>query len=421
MTRAPIPPLARHVARAAMFVCTLTAAAAPYAHAGDDSDDGWRRDARQAVVYTESNIATPGGNTILAYTRERGGRLVPVPGSPFATRGTGVLDPSLALGPFDSDQLIITNAEHTLLFAVNPGSNTIAVFHIGVDGSLVHVAGSPFPSGGVDPSSVGLAKDTLVVANKALDPAQPNGKTPNYASFKVSPDGQLAPIATSIVSVAPGTAPSQSLIPPNARFAFGSDFLGGTLQSFIVQPDGSLTQNLPQPVADAPFVGSSAPHLALGLAAHPSRPVVYAGLVTINKVAVYQYDANGVLSFVRAVGDSGAGVCWIRVSTDGTRMYASNTGDNSISVYDTSDALNPVQIQRVVMKGAGGSYQIELDPSGRTLFAVSQRAAATTPLGQGNNLHVLDVMRDGRVVETAQSPLALPVPGNIRPQGLATF
>lgn len=405
---------------AVAIASVLAAFAAPVAHAGEDSDSGWERPQREAIVYTESNISTPGGNSILAYSRERGGRLKPLPGSPFSTRGTGVIDASLALGPFDSDQLITTNAEHTLLFAVNPGSNSVAVFHIQPDGALVHVQGSPFPSGGSNPVSVGLAKDTLVVVNKAMDPAQ-TVRTPNYASFHVAADGQLSPLAASIVSVTPGSSPSQALVPANARFAFGSDFLGGTLQSFAIQADGSLTQNLPQRVADLPFTGSAAPHLALGLAAHPSRPIVYAGLVTISKVAVYQYDGNGVLSFVRAVDDSGAGVCWIRVSADGTRMYTSNTGDNSISVYDTTDPFKPVQIQRQVLKGVGSSFQLELDASGRTLFAISQRAAATTPLGEGSNLHVLNVRPDGRVVETEHSPLALPVPANTRPQGLATL
>lgn len=405
---------------AVAIASVLAAFAAPVAHAADDDGGGWERPQREAVVYTESNVSTPGGNTILAYSRERGGRLKPLPGSPFSTRGTGVIDPSLALGPFDSDQLIITNAEHTLLFAANPGSNSIAVFHIQPDGALVHVQGSPFPSGGSNPVSVGLAKDTLVVVNKAMDPAQ-RVRTPNYASFHVAADGQLSPLATSIVSVAQGSSPSQALVPANARFAFGSDFLGGTLQSFAIQADGSLLQNLPQQVADLPFTGSAAPHLALGLAAHPSRPIVYAGLVTISKVAVYRYDANGVLSFVRAVDDSGAGVCWIRVSADGTRMYTSNTGDNSISVYDTTDPLKPVQIQRQVLKGAGSSFQLELDPSGRSLFAISQRAAATTAIGDGSNLHVLNVRQDGRVFETEHSPLALPVPATTRPQGLATW
>ena len=405
-------PVTRHaVAAAAALLAALVQVATP-AHAAGD--------AREAVVYAESNIATANGNSILAYKRV-GGRLTPLPGSPFMTRGAGVVDPTLALGPFDADQLIITNAEHTLLFAVNAGSNTIAVFRIAADGSLAHVAGSPFASGGSNPVSLGLSKDTLVVVNKAMDPNQKQRTPPNYATFRVSPGGQLSPIPQSIVSVAPGTSPSQALIPPGARFAFGADFLGGTLQSFVIQNDGSLTQNLPQSVSPIPFEGSAAPRLPLGLAAHPNRPVVYAGLVTISKVAVYQYDANGVLSFVRAVDDSGRGVCWIRVNAEGTRLYASNTGDNSISVFDTSDALNPVEIQHLNLQGVGGGFQLELDPSGRTLFTMSQRDAATIPLGQGNNLHVLNVNADGLLTEIAQSPLALPGPAGTRPQGLATF
>jgi DNA-binding beta-propeller fold protein YncE len=142
----------------------------------------------------------------------------------------------------------------------------------------------------------------------------------------------------------------------------------------------------------------------------------------LKKTASAEVQLRYLGSFVRAVDDSGAGVCWIRVSADGTRMYTSNTGDNSISVYDTTDPLKPVQIQRQVLKGAdSSSFQLELDPSGRTLFAISQRAAATTPLGEGSNLHVLNVRPDGRVFETEHSPLALPVPSTTRPQGLATL
>ncbi|MEP7084194.1 MAG: hypothetical protein ABI854_05605, partial [Betaproteobacteria bacterium] len=154
------------------------------AHAADKkSSDG--------VVYLESNIGTPGGNSIIAYQRDDKGRLSALPGSPFPTRGTGIFDLSLNLGPFDSDQNIIVNPERTLLFAVNSGSNTIAVFNIRADGSLVHVAGSPFPSGGINPVSVGLARDTLVVVNKAMDPQQPANQLPNYTTFRVFPDGRL--------------------------------------------------------------------------------------------------------------------------------------------------------------------------------------------------------------------------------------
>ena len=53
----------------------------------------------------------------------------PLAGSPFPTGGLGITF-TTALGPFDSDQEIIVNSTHTLLFAVNGGSDTIAVFRI---------------------------------------------------------------------------------------------------------------------------------------------------------------------------------------------------------------------------------------------------------------------------------------------------
>src|SRR5205085_6618926 len=125
----------------------------PAALASDDRDAS--DDPPSGVVYVESNIGTPGGNSILAFRRDSQGNLTPLPGSPFPTGGTGVFDTSLQLGPFDSDQNIIANPEHSLLFAVNAGSNTIAVYRILSDGTLRPVDGSPFPSGGVNPVSVG--------------------------------------------------------------------------------------------------------------------------------------------------------------------------------------------------------------------------------------------------------------------------
>jgi 6-phosphogluconolactonase (cycloisomerase 2 family) len=372
------------------------------------------------VVYVESNIATPQGNTILAYRRDSAGRLTPLPGSPFATRGTGVIDPSLALGPFDSDQQIITNAEHTLLFAVNPGSNTIAVFRIGADGSLTHVQGSPFPSGGTMPVSVGLSRDTLVVVNKAMDPNQ-TGHTPNFVSLRVHPDGRLEQAPLSTTNVATGASPSQALISSGKSFVFSADFLAGLLQSFHIRPDGALDQNPPQQLPASLFAGTSVPHLPLGLAAHPSRPIVYVGLVTLNKLAVYKYDDAGVLSFVTSVPSSGMAICWNRVNNDGTRLYAANTGDNSISVFDITNPVKPVEIQHLRLRGAGSLFEIELDPANRYLYGVTQRSGPATPLGQGNNLHVLRVAVDGRLTENDGSPLALPVPGGTRPQGVATF
>ena len=82
------------------------------------------------ILYTETNDPRPGMNAILAYRRGTDGSLTPLPGSPFTTGGVGVGDPTQGLGPLDSDQEVIASPDRRFLFAVNGGSNTIAVFRI---------------------------------------------------------------------------------------------------------------------------------------------------------------------------------------------------------------------------------------------------------------------------------------------------
>jgi 6-phosphogluconolactonase (cycloisomerase 2 family) len=374
------------------------------------------------LVYVESNIGIPGGNSILAFRRDRQGTLTPLPGSPFLTGGTGIVDLSLKLGPFDSDQNVITNPEHTLLFAVNSGSNSIAVFHIRADGSLIGAAGSPFPSGGINPVSVGLSNDILVVVNKNEDPNQNATQSlPNYTSFRVTPEGKLIPIPHSTVSVTPGSSPSQALTPRSAPLVFSTDFLGGLLESFVIDHNGRLLRNQPQTLPDSAFVGSSAPRLPLGLAVHPLFPVLYVGFTPINRVGVYRYDAGGRLEFVKTIADSGAAVCWLTVNKKGTRLYASNTGDNSISVFDLTNPTDPVEIQHVLLRGVGSSFQFALNNDDTFLHVVDQRASANTPPGQGNTLHVLSVNQDGTLDEVASSPTDLRLPEGTRPQGVVAF
>jgi 6-phosphogluconolactonase (cycloisomerase 2 family) len=75
----------------------------------------------------------------------------------------------------------------------------------------------------------------------------------------------------------------------------------------------------------------------------------------INEIAVYTYDERGRLSFVGTASDSGKAPCWTVVNHAGTRLYITNTGDNSISVYDLTDPLNPVEIQHFVMADTTGA------------------------------------------------------------------
>ena len=370
------------------------------------------------IIWLESNSTA--GNSILAFKNDGSGTPALLGTTPAG--GIGVFDGTFALGPFDSDQNLIVNPEGTLLFAVNSGSNSIAAFRITPEG-LQAVNGSPFPSGGSDPVSLGLMGDVLVVVNKDQDPAQnDNLVQPNYTTFRVWPNGQLSPIESSTVSVGYGTSPSQALIASQGSFVFGADFLGGLLQSFRLDEAGRLRQNLPQALPDSVFTGQTAPHLPLGMRTHPDLPILYVDITPISEVAVYRYDEQGIPSFVRTVSDVGAAPCWAVVNHTGTRLYVTNTGDNSIAVYELTNPLNPVEIQHFVMAPTtGAAFSTVIDSSDQWLY-VSSEQSGTSSTTAANAFHALKVMSDGTLTEPF-APAILPIGGNVpvRAQGIAVL
>jgi 6-phosphogluconolactonase (cycloisomerase 2 family) len=371
------------------------------------------------VVYVESN--DPAGNAILAFQRHGDGSLTPLPGSPFPTGGLGIT-PTFALGPFDSDQDVIINREGSLLFAVNGGSDTIAVFRINPDGSLAPVDGSPFPSGGSNPVSVGLSgDDVLCVVNQDQDPGHPGRFLPDYTSFHVTGRGRLIPIPRSTFFVDAGSSPSQALVSPDGGVLFGAEFLGGLLRTFRIANDGRLVPGVAQPLPPAQFADNGAPPNPLGLAVHPTERLLYVDFVTINRIGVYRYNHAGHLRFVRSVPDSGKAPCWALVNKAGTRLYASNTADSSISVFDIAhDPTGPVEIQKVDLRTTGSCFQFALDPSERFLHVVTQQSAPSQDV-TANGLNVLRVAADGTLTEVPSSPTRLPVPNLVRPQGVAAL
>jgi 6-phosphogluconolactonase (cycloisomerase 2 family) len=363
------------------------------------------------VIYLESNSTA--GNSILAFRFNFTSAPTLIGITPAG--GIGVYDKAFPpFGPFDSDQNLIENPEGTLLFAVNSGSNSIAVFQINSDGSLTAVNGSPFPSGGSDPVSLGLAGDILTVVNKDQDPAQnDNLVLPNYTTFRVSPgNGALTPIPDSTVSVAYGSSPSQALIASRGSVVFGADFLGGLLQSFRLDEDGRLRQNPPQALPDFLFTGQTVFHGPLGMRTYPYLPILYVDVTLIGEVAVYTYDGRGKLSFLRAVPDLGVAPCWAVVNHAATRLYATNTGDNSIEVYDLEDPFNPVDIQHFVMDGTtGASFSTVIDESDRWLYVSGEQNTATaTPAA--NAFHTLKIGADGTLSEPFP-PTVLPIGGSV--------
>ncbi len=405
-----------------LSLATLLACSAVLPAAAQEVDRAAKPALPGNVVYVESNDPAPGKNGVLAYRRDGAGRLTPLPGSPFLTGGAGFFDASFALGPFDSDQNVVVDRKRRLLFAVNGGSNTIAVFHILADGGLRAVEGSPFASRGVNPVGIGLRGDFLVVVNKDGDPAQ--GATqdrPGYDVLRIRADGSLIPVPGARVRLAEGVSPTQPLTTDTGSLVLSTEFpQAGLFDVMRLSATGSLrllgTPAVPPP-RGASTVQGPAP---LGLWAHPKLPYLYAGLPATSQLGVFRWTQAGKLSFVRRVPTGGGAPCWVRVNREGTRIYVSDTASAAISVFDSSRPGAPVEIQTLRLAATGSIFQITLDDDERFLYVVGQRSTAAQP-GSANSLHVAQIAAEGTLREVAGSPLALPVPVDSRPQGVAAL
>jgi hypothetical protein len=253
------------------------------------------------TVYIESNSAAAHSNEIIAF-HYRSGSISARGVRRYPTDGSGSHDLSNS-GVLDADQELITNAKRTLLFAVNSGSDSIAVFHIRAGGGLTPVAGSPFPSNGKAPSSLGLAGNTLIVANKAQDGVRNLSSMPaNYTSFHVRSDGSLSPPISSI-DVPPGSSPLQAYVTPNRKVVITSEETG-VFRAFRIGRDGALTQgsNSPLRLSNAVFPGGRrVPNVwPAGLASHPTVKILYAQIANLSSTIVYRWDDQARLAFIRA-------------------------------------------------------------------------------------------------------------------------
>lgn len=384
------------------------------------------------VIYLETNDYHDGQNAILAYRNASDGMLTPLPGSPFATHGAGVANPKQVLGPDDSDTQLQLSEDGQFLLAVNSGSNSIAVFHIQRDGSLMPVAGSPFPSGGQTPVSIDVKGKYVFVVNKSDDPLHPATVKPNYATFLIDNDGKLTQIPTDILETAAGSSPAQALVSKNGKFLFGVDFLGfmltppqGTLRSFTIGAGGKIS-----PVGGTPY---TIPGMggALGLWEHPGADVLYVGFPLQAKVGVYKVDqSSGALTYQSNL-PAGPAACWIRTTRSGHYLYVLNSGENTISLYDATNAESPSVKGKITLKQSGPIYMamglpfttsedfsLAFSPDEKYMYVISQHTNPDLTVGNYNYFHLLPVAADGNLSEPGE-PLQLPVDASVRPQGLA--
>jgi len=448
-SRPPLPPAAqsgrrdnRVTALAILLVLALAGLAASLLYDGSKGGNDTTvagEPAYDGTAYVLSNRHLPGQNSVIAIRYGATG-FDPLRLREYPTGGTGAAEGMGA--PTDGDQQVQVDHKRNLLFAVNQGSDTIAVFHIRDDGGLEPVMGSPFPSVGTGPISIGLSDATVLVVNKGYDGVRKVNDPASVAQFQLGDDGSLTPKGNPI-RIGPSSGPTQALVIDRADLVVVPELVTGPYHTLSRGADGTFRANSTTPVTKAQQALGRPPREALGellgdprlvpaqlpplpqgaegLSFHPEQDIVYSALPPLSLLMVHEFDQGGRLRFVHGVQIQGGFLaCWTTVSPDGRWLYVSNAATHTVAVFDIRDPRNPLQVQLHRLAGGGGhTFNLQIDSTGKRLFVLDSFSSQFDRPGLGDQLHVLSIGKGGRLSTPPGSLVRLPVSFDTSSYGLA--
>ncbi|GGR24052.1 lactonase family protein [Deinococcus ruber] len=270
-------------------------------------------------LYAATNSAS--GNAIVHYARSSDGHLTQQETTQTGGVGTGSkLVPDLAkdgVDPLFSSDSVVISADHTRLFAVNAGSNSVSAFLVGSGGTLSRIG--TYPTGGTLPTSIALSGSLLYVSH-----AKANDSGVQLTGFRVASDGSLSAISGAQYSPSGKTLIAQTVFSPDGSLLEVSELNTGMIDMYRVQSDGTLTTpTVTASTGKGPFSAAFLSNQRLLVAEAGS-----------GAVSSYNVSSSGALTPISAsVANGQKATCWLTLTPDGRTVYASNTSSSNVSVY----------------------------------------------------------------------------------------
>jgi 6-phosphogluconolactonase len=344
-------------------------------------------------IYTDDNV--PGPNTVSAYRVGADGSLIPVPGSPFITGGTGSGGGSFAI------PRITTAVVGRYLYVANDGSDDVSAFSVdAASGVLTLVSGSPFDTGGAAGPGIALATTR---DNRFLYAA--NGLSQDITTFGINPDGSLTRVGDRVSTF---NQPDGIKVTPDGSFlavVLPNEGSHGSVAMFSIGSDGSLTSIQP-PQSVRPLGGPGG--IATGI-----DVTCDSGTVTVSEasggptlVDVFTLDPDtGLLAPVDGSPfnpPAGINSNVPLLSVDDKFLFISNQASNSITVLNVGPfSLNGVFSAGGIPTPAG----LATDQSGAHLFAAKS--------GLGGFVSVFNIATDGSLTLAPGSPVSTGQPSGL--------
>jgi 6-phosphogluconolactonase len=288
-------------------------------------------------VYFETNSAA--GNQVIAYSHGTNGQLVFA--GAYSTGGNGT---GSGLG---SQGALTLSSNGSLLFAVDAGSNDVAVFK--VEGQKLRLT-SRFQSGGTTPISVTSNGNLVYVLNA--------GNGGNIAGFRARGDGQIEPIAGSSRSLS-GTAvgPAQIQFSPNGDALVVTEKGTNTIDTWMVS-DG-----LAGPLQTRPSNGATP--FGFDFDNHGRLLVSEAvgGAPGASSASSYWLGNTGWTIASASTPTLQTAACWLAVSPNGQLAYTANAGSGTVSGFsiDNSGQLDLITPGGATATIGAGSHPIDME------------------------------------------------------------
>jgi 6-phosphogluconolactonase (cycloisomerase 2 family) len=270
------------------------------------------------AVFVQTDATS--GNHVVAYYRAADGALSPA-GS-YATGGLGGVLVGSVVDHTASQGSLTYDPWHSLLYAVNAGSNTVSVFAVSGDHlALRQVLGS----GGTFPVSVAVHGDLVYVVN-ALDGGSLQGYRVS-GSFLVPLPGSsralgLNPSASPQFTNTPGQV---AFTPDGSKLIVTTKANGDDIDVFEVGFGGGLSA--------APVVNSEPGTVPFAITFDAYGNLVIAEAGT-DALATFAISGHGTLTQLDAVGTGQAATCW--VAPAGSFLFASNAGSADESGFTSA-------------------------------------------------------------------------------------
>jgi 6-phosphogluconolactonase (cycloisomerase 2 family) len=345
----------------------LVALAVTQSAATKNPRHGHHRD-RQHVVFVQTN--EPAGNRIVVFDRDPNGRLTQA--GTYATGGNGgVAAPGDESDHLASQGSLVYDWRHSLLIAVNAGSDTVSTFK--VRGDRLMLTGV-VPSGGQFPASVAVSGDLVYVLN--------SGGPGTLQGFVIR-GHKLRALSGSARSLGLSntdppnflTSPGQvGFTPDGGKVIVTTKASGSNIVVYRVQPNGRLS---------SPVVNPSATPVPFAFTFGPGHRLV-SGEAMQSVVTTYTVGGDGTLLNPQSLSDGQMALCWI-VRARGY-YYVANTASNTLSGYQISRSGQPSLIGATGVVASTEPGPIDLVASGRYLYGQT---------GTGGTLDEYRVHRDG--------------------------